>query len=97
MAIETRPPPVSRSGYLSERKGGRRMFDHISIGAHDIARSKAFYDAALQAIGYRCLSQGDYSLGYGKEAVGFWIGATNFPGPRRSEVRTAFLFRGARS
>jgi len=28
------------------------MFDHVSIGRRDIARSKKFYDAALQALGY---------------------------------------------
>jgi len=35
------------------------MFDHISIGVRDIARSKSFYDSALQAIGYKRLSEGD--------------------------------------
>ena len=57
------------------------MFDHISIGVRDIARSRAFYDAALAPLGYKRLSEGDYSLGYGKEAVSLWIGATNFPVP----------------
>ena len=57
------------------------MFDHISVGVRDIARSKAFYDAALEPLGYRCLSEGSNSLGYGKEAVGLWIGATSSPVP----------------
>ena len=55
------------------------MFDHISFGVRDIARSKAFYDAALEPLGFKRLSESDYSLGYGKEAVRLWIGATNFP------------------
>ena len=28
------------------------MFDHVSIGVADIARSKNFYDAALKPLGY---------------------------------------------
>jgi catechol 2,3-dioxygenase-like lactoylglutathione lyase family enzyme len=56
-----------------------RMFDHISIGVRDIARSKAFYDAALGPLGYRLLSEGDDSLGYGREAVALWIGAADLP------------------
>jgi catechol 2,3-dioxygenase-like lactoylglutathione lyase family enzyme len=57
------------------------MFDHISIGVRDIGRSKAFYDAALQPLGFQRLSESDLSLGYGKDAVSLWIGATNFPVP----------------
>ena len=55
------------------------MFDHISIGVRDIARSRAFYDQALAAIGYRRLSAREDSLGYGEEAVAFWIGLTHSP------------------
>ena len=57
------------------------MFEHISIGVRDIARSRAFYDSALQAIGYKRLSASDDSLGYGREAVGLWIGLTDSPVP----------------
>ncbi|HKN29491.1 MAG TPA: VOC family protein [Roseiarcus sp.] len=57
------------------------MFDHISIGVRDIARSKAFYDRTLEPIGYKRLSDGEDSLGYGKETVGLWIGVTNSPVP----------------
>jgi catechol 2,3-dioxygenase-like lactoylglutathione lyase family enzyme len=49
------------------------MFDHISIGVRDIAKAKAFYDAALKPLGLTCLSADETSLGYGKEAAGFWI------------------------
>jgi catechol 2,3-dioxygenase-like lactoylglutathione lyase family enzyme len=55
------------------------MFDHISIGVADIARSRAFYDAALAPLGYKRLSDGDTSLGYGDKAVALWLGATNKP------------------
>jgi catechol 2,3-dioxygenase-like lactoylglutathione lyase family enzyme len=57
------------------------MFDHISIGVRDIARAKAFYDPTLEAIGYRRLSTGDDSLGYGKQAAGFWVNLTDSPVP----------------
>jgi len=30
------------------------MIDHVSIGVRDIAKAKAFYDAALKPIGYSC-------------------------------------------
>lgn len=68
------------------------MFDHISIGVRNIATSKAFYDAALRPLGYRLLSEGDYSLGYGRETVALWIGATNFPVPDDSRSGLHFCF-----
>jgi len=57
------------------------MIDHISIGVRDVARTKRFYDAALKPLGYTCLSEGAESLGYGREAVAFWIGAAERPVP----------------
>ena len=55
------------------------MLDHVSIGVRDIARTRAFYDAVFAPLGYRCLSPGESSLGYGKESVVFWIGASEAP------------------
>ncbi len=55
------------------------MINHLSIGVTDIARTKAFYDAALKPLGYTCLSNGETSLGYGKDSVAFWIGVTRKP------------------
>ena len=49
------------------------MFDHVSIGVRDIAKAKAFYDAALKPLGLTCLSSDETSLGYGQEGVGLWI------------------------
>ena len=40
------------------------MIDHISIGVRDIAKTKRFYDAAMKPLGYKCLSEGEGSLGY---------------------------------
>lgn len=55
------------------------MLNHVSIGVSNIARSKAFYDAALKALGYSCLSEGETSLGYGKDQVQLWIGIAKKP------------------
>jgi len=55
------------------------MFDHVSIGVADIARSKKFYDATLKPLGYSRLSDGEPSLGYGAKAVALWLGATPKP------------------
>jgi catechol 2,3-dioxygenase-like lactoylglutathione lyase family enzyme len=57
------------------------MIDHVSIGVRDIAEAKRFYDAALQPLGYACLSAGHTSLGYGKDGVAFWVGASESPVP----------------
>jgi catechol 2,3-dioxygenase-like lactoylglutathione lyase family enzyme len=57
------------------------MLDHISIGVRDIARTRRFYDAALKPLGYTCMSEGDTSLGYGRDAVALWIAVTLHPVP----------------
>jgi catechol 2,3-dioxygenase-like lactoylglutathione lyase family enzyme len=55
------------------------MIDHVSIGVADIARSKRFYDQALEPLGYKRLSDGGGSLGYGRDGVAFWISETERP------------------
>jgi catechol 2,3-dioxygenase-like lactoylglutathione lyase family enzyme len=55
------------------------MINHVSIGVSDMARAKAFYDAALKPLGYTCLSAGDASVGYGRSAVAFWLGLSSKP------------------
>ncbi|MDX2157168.1 MAG: VOC family protein [Hyphomicrobiaceae bacterium] len=57
------------------------MINHVSIGVRDIARAKAFYDAALKPLGYRCLSEGTDSLGYGQQAAAFWVLRSPAPVP----------------
>ncbi len=68
------------------------MLDHISIGVRDIAKAKAFYDAALKPLGYTCLSADETSLGYGKEGVGFWILAAERPIPDDPKSGLHFCF-----
>jgi catechol 2,3-dioxygenase-like lactoylglutathione lyase family enzyme len=55
------------------------MIDHLSIGVRDVAKAKRFYDAVLKPLGYKCLSQGEGSLGYGRDTVALWIGAAERP------------------
>lgn len=55
------------------------MFDHVSVGVRDLAKAKAFYDAALAPLGYRRLHESADSLGYGREAVALWILTSEHP------------------
>ncbi len=58
------------------------MIDHLSLGVRDLARSRAFYDAALATLGYQRLYDLDSVSGYGspaphplrEQALAFWIG-----------------------
>jgi catechol 2,3-dioxygenase-like lactoylglutathione lyase family enzyme len=68
------------------------MLDHVSIGVRDIARIRRFYDAALAPLGYRCLSAGEGSLGYGDKAVAFWISASDHPVPADKGSGLHFCF-----
>jgi catechol 2,3-dioxygenase-like lactoylglutathione lyase family enzyme len=55
------------------------MINHTSIGVADVMRAKVFYDAALKPLGYKCLSAGDTSLGYGADQIEFWINTAKKP------------------
>jgi catechol 2,3-dioxygenase-like lactoylglutathione lyase family enzyme len=68
------------------------MFDHVSIGVADIARSKKFYNAALKPLGFTLLSDGESSLGYGEKAVQLWLGATKKPVEANMESGLHFCF-----
>ncbi len=68
------------------------MFDHFSIGVSDIKRSGKFYDAALAPHGYRRLSDGESSLGYGDKGVALWLGPTKKPVKADSESGLHFCF-----
>jgi catechol 2,3-dioxygenase-like lactoylglutathione lyase family enzyme len=68
------------------------MFDHVSIGVSDIPRARQFYDAALAPLGYKRLSDGETSLGYGAKGVGLWIGAATRPVKADMESGLHFCF-----
>jgi catechol 2,3-dioxygenase-like lactoylglutathione lyase family enzyme len=68
------------------------MINHISIGVRDIAKAKAFYDAALAPLGYTCLHSFDGSLGYGNEHAGFWVSTSTSPVPSDPQSGLHFCF-----
>ena len=55
------------------------MLSHVSIGVKDLARSRRFYDAALEPLGYRCLHESDGALGYGGVEPRLWLLAVERP------------------
>jgi catechol 2,3-dioxygenase-like lactoylglutathione lyase family enzyme len=73
-------------------RGETDMIDHVSIGVRDVARAKRFYDAALKPLGYQCLSPGEASLGYGGDAVAFWVNASESPVPADPKSGLHFCF-----
>ncbi len=68
------------------------MLDHVSIGVRDLSTAKRFYDAALQPLGYACLSDGCESLGYGGSEIAFWVNPTDRPVPADERSGLHFCF-----
>ena len=68
------------------------MIDHVSIGVRNIAASKRFYDAALQPLGYQCLSDSPESLGYGARAPSLWVNSADRPVPADTRSGLHFCF-----
>lgn len=68
------------------------MFDHVSIGVRDLARTKVFYDAALSPLGYSHLYESDGGLGYGAASVAFWIETVSSPVPVDPKSGLHFCF-----
>jgi catechol 2,3-dioxygenase-like lactoylglutathione lyase family enzyme len=71
------------------------MIDHTGIGVADMARSAAFYDAALGALGLRRVVQlpehtGTDGIAYGVDTPVFWIDRYHPPGVKQ---HTAFAAR----
>jgi hypothetical protein len=59
------------------------MIAHISIGVWDIDRSRRFYDAVLEPLGYRCLRAARSLLGYGygRDSIALWVVQAEHPVP----------------
>jgi catechol 2,3-dioxygenase-like lactoylglutathione lyase family enzyme len=80
---------------LRVKKRRDRMIDHTGIGVADVARSAAFYDAALGALGLRRVMQlpakdGADAVGYGVDYPVFWIDRFH---PHSVKQHTAFVAR----
>ncbi|QJI28686.1 VOC family protein [Pseudomonas sp. ADAK18] len=43
------------------------MFHHLSLGVKDLNTSARFYDAALEALGFRRVFEDEMAIGYGTE------------------------------
>ena len=57
------------------------MFAHVSIGVRDVERSRAFYDAALEPLGYKCIraARSMVGYGYGADSISFWVFSAERP------------------
>ena len=49
------------------------MIDHVSVGVRSLARSAAFYEAALGALGMTKLVERPATIGFGARYSEFWI------------------------
>jgi catechol 2,3-dioxygenase-like lactoylglutathione lyase family enzyme len=50
------------------------MLHHVSVGVRDVAKSAAFYDKVLKALGYkRVMEVLPYGIGYGDKHPEFWV------------------------
>lgn len=74
------------------------MLDHITFGVSDLARSRAFYAAALAPLGYEVVMEvtaeetgGPAYVGFGSGGKpSFWIGSSR---PLRGRLHVAFAVR----
>ena len=70
------------------------MIAHISIGVRDINRSRAFYDAALPPLGYKCMRAARSMVGYGHgaDSISLWVFAAERPVPADEKSGLHFCF-----
>ena len=70
------------------------MFAHVSIGVRDVDTSRAFYDAALAPLGYRCIRamRSMVGHGYGTETISFWVVSAERPVPADDRSGLHFCF-----
>jgi catechol 2,3-dioxygenase-like lactoylglutathione lyase family enzyme len=73
------------------------MIAHISIGVRDIDRSKRFYDAALEPLGYKCLRAARTLMGYGygRDSIALWVVQAEHPVPADEKSGLHFRFTAA--
>jgi catechol 2,3-dioxygenase-like lactoylglutathione lyase family enzyme len=70
------------------------MIAHVSIGVRDIERSKRFYDAAMEPLGYKCLraARSLVGYGYGRDSIAFWVVQAEHPVSADKESGLHFCF-----
>ena len=91
LGCERRCRPFGEPAAAKETEKNK-MIDHVSIGVRDIAKAKAFCDAALKPLGYAYLSPGESSLGYGGDAARFWLNLAESPVPPDTKSGLHFCF-----
>ncbi len=57
--------------------------DHVSLPVADLARSAAFYDAALAPLGFKRIKSSPGAIGYGRTHPVFWLLARRAEGAAR--------------
>ena len=72
------------------------MLSHVSLGVKDLSKSRHFYDAVLEPLGYKCLFESAEALGYGAATAEFWVLAVKHPVPADNESGLHFCFDAAR-
>ena len=55
------------------------MIDHVKLFVADPKASRAFYEAALEPLGYRVLMDFDTVVGMGKDRPDFWLALAQGP------------------
>ena len=70
---------------------------YISIRVRDIDRSKRFYDAVLEPLGYKCLRAARTLLGYGygRDNIALWVVQAERPVPADEKSGLHFCFTAA--
>ena len=70
------------------------MIAHVSIGVRNIDKSKRFYDAALEPLGYKRLRAARSLLGYGygRDSIALWLFQAERPIPADEESGLHFCF-----
>ena len=70
------------------------MIAHVSIGVSNIDASKRFYDAALEALGYKCLraARSLVGYGYGRDSIALWVFQAERPVPADEKSGLHFCF-----
>jgi catechol 2,3-dioxygenase-like lactoylglutathione lyase family enzyme len=73
------------------------MIAHVSIGVRDIDRSKRFYDAVLEPLGYKCLRAARLfqGYGYGRDSIALWVAQADHPVPADEKSGLHFCFTAA--
>ncbi len=51
------------------------VISHVSIGANDFDKLRAFYDAVMPSVGAKALMEHPGATAYGRQFPEFWIGA----------------------